>query len=78
MENKGESMNKPFLKSIQRSAPSDKCRDCKYYGLTTSTCDYFMITYRRRGCPVGDCDKFQEMDEEIRARQRAIFLGYKD
>ena len=38
-----------------------KCNKCVYYCPRTSTCDYYIITGKRRGCSVDDCDKFKEL-----------------
>lgn len=36
-----------------------KCWDCFYFGKNTITCDFYLITGARRGCPVGDaCTRF--------------------
>ena len=44
-----------------QSYPTYQCRrDCVYYALSDGTCDYFLLTGRRRGCPCGkDCAKYQ-------------------
>lgn len=39
------------------------CRKCKYsYGGKGGTliCCYYLRTFKRRGCKVGECDKFEE------------------
>ncbi len=36
-----------------------KCWDCYYYGKNTFTCDFYLITGARRGCPAGNaCTRF--------------------
>ena len=46
------------------SAMTERCKDCVYYcncdgHYMYPTCDYILMTGRRRGCPAGDeCDKF--------------------
>lgn len=41
--------------------PTYQCRrNCDYYAITTGTCDYILITGRRRGCPCGkDCIRYR-------------------
>lgn len=46
------------------SVVTERCRECLYFcnndcHFIVPTCDYFLITGKRRGCPAGDeCDKF--------------------
>lgn len=46
------------------SVVTKRCKDCVYYAcdyghFVCPTCDYYLITGKRRGCPAGDdCDKF--------------------
>lgn len=36
-----------------------KCWECYYFGKNTITCDFYLITGARRGCPVGNaCTRF--------------------
>lgn len=35
-----------------------KCWTCLYHGYRTDTCDYMLITGRRRGVPVKDCNRY--------------------
>lgn len=41
-----------------------RCRSCRYHGVLsnyTISCDYFLITGVRRGCPAGrDCTRFEK------------------
>ena len=35
------------------------CVPCQYYCYGTDSCDYFLMTKKRRGCPAGDgCEQF--------------------
>ena len=34
------------------------CRSCLFYGRRSQSCDYMLITHKRRGCSVKDCDKY--------------------
>lgn len=39
------------------------CKSCKYHCHSYSTlvyCDYYLITGNRRGCEVGECDKYEK------------------
>lgn len=38
-----------------------KRKDCMYRGSSSGlhTCDYFLVTGKRRGCPAYDCDKYK-------------------
>ena len=40
------------------------CEKCKYHtggkNTTISVCYYYVITNKRRGCKVGECDNFEE------------------
>ena len=39
------------------------CKECKYHGSIHSgymTCDRYLITKKRRECPIGYCDKFEK------------------
>ena len=40
---------------------SDRCKGCDYYGgCYTETCDFFLLTGERRGCPPGDkCERYK-------------------
>ena len=74
-------MNKRICGPPQKASASKKCNCCKFYGFTTGTCDYFLITYIRRGCPVNNCNKFEELDAaELMRRgqkQRAILFNWR-
>lgn len=60
------------------------CRKCKYSAIhnankkgeegTTqpTTCNYLLETKKRRGCPVGLCDKFEPRDEKGLKKKRGI------
>ena len=44
-----------------------KCKDCFYYGVSTSTCDYILVTGKRRGCPIDEnCTKYLKGDGTVR------------
>lgn len=49
----------------------DYCRECKY-GMRGSNpnapvcCGYILKTLKRRNCPVGKCNKFEQRTEEER------------
>jgi hypothetical protein len=34
-------------------------KDCKYYSMYTDTCDFTLINYRRRPCPVQNCTEYE-------------------
>lgn len=39
------------------------CKKCKYHGnihMGCMTCDYYLVTKKRRDCEVGQCDKFEK------------------
>lgn len=39
------------------------CKKCKYNGgihMGCMVCDYYLVTKNRRGCNVGECDKFEK------------------
>jgi len=40
------------------------CKSCIYSttmsATSTTICDYFMLTGNRRGCKVGECDKYEK------------------
>jgi hypothetical protein len=39
----------------------EKCRTCHYYAYGSNTCDFYIITGERRGCPAGaDCTRWEE------------------
>ena len=38
-----------------------RCKSCYYYGNTTNTCDFFLVTGVRRGCPVEDCNRHEPL-----------------
>ena len=46
-----------------RAAPANKvtddyCYPCHYFSYDTKTCDYYLMTKRRRGCPGGEgCER---------------------
>lgn len=40
-----------------------KCRSCLYHGSRTDTCDYYLMTGQRRGCPVTDCIRYVGMSQ---------------
>ena len=54
------------------STVTERCRSCLYFcscdgHYILPTCDYFLKTGRRRGCPAGDaCDKFLPSEECIK------------
>ena len=50
-----------------------KCWTCLYHGYRTDTCDYMLITGRRRGVPVDSCTK-HESTKRARALSR-YFAG---
>lgn len=35
-----------------------KCWNCYYYGRNTFTCDFYLITGARRGCPANACTRY--------------------
>ena len=37
-----------------------KCRrDCEYFSTYTDTCDYTLLMYESRGCPISACTKYR-------------------
>lgn len=46
-----------------------KRTSCAYFGTNTHTCDYILITGKRRGCPAGPlCEKYKSLN----ARHRKV------
>lgn len=44
----------PLNKTVDES-----CAPCAYFCFNTESCDYYLVTRTRRGCPAGaGCDKF--------------------
>lgn len=40
------------------SSTDGYCRPCRYYGVSSESCDYYLITKQMRGCPAGEgCTK---------------------
>lgn len=58
------------------SVCDSRCRKCRYYGMSASTCDYILITCKPRGCPAGkDCIRFEEgsrKDENHKIQERIV------
>lgn len=56
---------------------TERCRECLYFcscngHYVCPTCDYFLITGKRRGCPAGDnCDKFLASKECLKINTAA-------
>ena len=49
-----------------------KCKkDCKYFSPVTKSCDYRLIVGVGRGCPAGECIRYEKGEK---ARQRAMKL----
>lgn len=42
-------------------------RDCFFHSRRTDTCDYYIETGERRGCPAGCCDKYRPGSREGKA-----------
>lgn len=38
---------------------TERCKKCYFYGSTTDTCDFFLMTGERRGCPVEQCARYK-------------------
>jgi DNA-binding CsgD family transcriptional regulator len=53
-----------------------KCRGCLYYGHRTDTCDFYLITGERRGCPVEGCTRY--VPGKSVARLAKFFAGTGD
>ena len=57
---------------------TERCKACLYYcscdgHYILPTCDYFLKTGERRGCPAGDdCDKFLPSEECVRFTDAAV------
>ena len=44
-----------------------RCTRCCYYARGTETCDYYLITKVRRGCPADSkCDKYEPGQNAVR------------
>lgn len=62
------------------SVVTKRCQACFYYAsdyghFICPTCDYFLITGKRRGCPAGDdCNKFLPSKDCIRYTSAAAGL----
>ena len=58
------------------SVCDSRCRKCRYYGMSASTCDYILITGKPRGCPAGkDCIRFEKgsrKDENHKIQERIV------
>lgn len=50
---------------------TERCKKCFFYGSTTDTCDFFLMTGERRGCPVERCVRFKSRTETRRPQQQA-------
>lgn len=52
---------------------SKVCRSCVYGCRTANiyTCDYLLMTNKRRGCKYGECDKYERRTKK---RNNAIHL----
>ena len=35
-------------------------KSCAYHSKSVGSCDYLLITGRRRGCSIEDCDKYRK------------------
>ena len=35
-------------------------KNCAYHSKSVGSCDYLLITGRRRGCSIEDCDKYRK------------------
>lgn len=64
----------------------NSCYTCRFFGLKTGTCDYFLLTGRRRGCSPEDCLRYapQELSrlrlssETAGALYMAYYMGMTD
>ena len=48
----------------------EKCSTCYYCDKLHGICDYILITGKRRGCPVDDCDKYVSVKEVGKDKKR--------
>lgn len=56
-------------KKGMKKADKSYCRKCVHwstgYGIVNECCTYLLDTHKRRGCPVGYCDKFSTDKNDI-------------
>ena len=41
-----------------------RCKGCQYYASYTDTCDFFLLTYQRRGCPPEQCTRYEPLGQD--------------
>ena len=51
---------------------ADKCEKCYYQDGRVGSCDYFLVTGKRRGCSPKNCDKFKPKDKVGRRSSIAL------
>lgn len=44
------------------------CKYSKYYNLSGCYCDYLCMTYKRRNCKIGYCDKYTPKENKSNDR----------
>lgn len=62
--NEGQAIEKRPTKIPEgaRRTSTKLCKSCRYSGKLSTTqicCEYILIEKKRRGCPLGWCDKYQ-------------------
>lgn len=53
-----ESVGKYDKLKLQYKCLNGICKKCYYFGYSSYTCDYYLITKERRGTEIENCDKF--------------------
>lgn len=64
----------------------NRCITCRFFGLKTCTCDYFLLTGQRRGCAPEDCLRYvphnshtlRVSSDAAAALYTAFFMGMSD
>lgn len=57
---------------------SDICNSCKYgkylvgFGGDEYYCDYYLMTFKKRNCKVGECDKYEKREGDYYVNVRKI------
>ena len=49
---------------------TERCKKCYFYGSTTDTCDFFLMTGERRGCSVDRCVRHKTRTDTRRPQQQ--------
>lgn len=47
------------------------CKGCRYGTMYVDKCgcNYYLLTGERRGCNVGDCDKYEKITKSARSKE---------